>query len=91
MNRKKLNKSTRRMIGMYKELLEILDSLPSKLSPFMPILTEIGQQVKEFPDRVAERINEEGHTMSEKMKAIRFTSTNSKVIMSAAPSIEKIN
>ena len=70
--------------------MDLLDELPVKLSEFIPKLKELGEEVQHYPSQVADRVATLGHTMQEKMKAIRFTAANSQMIQNAAPSIETL-
>jgi hypothetical protein len=69
----------------------MLNDVPELLGPFVPRLAELSMRVKSFPEKVADRVQEEGHTMNEKVKAIRTTSTNTQMILNAGNKIQDFN
>ena len=80
LNNKKLKYESRKMFNAYIELLEVMESLPEKLSPFIPRLTQISDMVVDFPSQVADKVEEHGHIMKEKLLAVQNTAGNTKLI-----------
>jgi hypothetical protein len=83
-----LNKHHKKLMNDYFELLRLMDEIPLNLSKLVPLLTEAADKCKNFPEEVSEHVERIGHTMLEKVTAIRYTSNNTQLVTSAAPSIQ---
>ena len=90
LEKKKLKYESRKMFNAFIELLETMENLPEKLSPFIPRLTQISDMVVDFPSQVADKVEEHGHIMKEKLLAVQNTAANTKLIQNSPKQITHI-